>query len=70
MQVLAPDPVLVVLEESQPEIEILICELAYVEVIFISNLSYQLHCCTLPDKRCLSHGMLPLSRHDDVALFE
>ena len=24
----------------------------------------------LPDKRCLSHGMLPLSGHDDVALFE
>ena len=37
---------------------------------FISYLSYQLHCCTLPDKRCLSHGMLPLSGHDDVALFE
>ena len=35
---------------------------------FISYLSYQLHCCTLPDKRCLSHGMLPLSGHDDVAL--
>ena len=37
---------------------------------FISYLSYQLHCCALPDKRCLSHGMLPLSGHDDVALFE
>ena len=37
---------------------------------FISYLSYQLHCCTLPDKRCLSHGMLPLSGDDDVALFE
>ena len=24
---------------------------------FISYLSYQLHCCALPDKRCLSHGM-------------
>ena len=24
---------------------------------FISYLSYQLHCCILPDKRCLSHGM-------------
>ena len=36
---------------------------------FISYLSYQLHCCTLPDKRCLSHCMLPLSGHDDVALF-
>ena len=24
---------------------------------FISYLSYLLHCCTLPDKRCLSHGM-------------
>ena len=36
----------------------------------ISYLSYQLHCCALPDKRCLSHGMLPLSGHDDVALFE
>ena len=38
--------------------------------IFISYLSYQLYCCALPDKRCLSHGMLPLSGHDDVALFE
>ena len=38
--------------------------------VFIIYLSYQLHCCTLPDKRCLSHGMLPLSGHDDVALFE
>ena len=28
------------------------------------------HCCVLPDKRCLSHGMLPLSGHDDFALFE
>ena len=38
---------------------------------FISHLSYhQMHCCSLPDKRCLSHGMLPLSGHDDVALFE
>ena len=37
---------------------------------FISYLSYQLHYCALPDKRCLSHGMLPLSGHDDVALFE
>ena len=37
---------------------------------FISYLSYQLHCCALPDKCCLSHGMLPLSGHDDVALFE
>ena len=36
----------------------------------ISYLSYHLHCCALPDKRCLSHGMLPLSGHDDVALFE
>ena len=35
---------------------------------FISYLSYQLHCCALPDKRYLSHGMLPLSGHDDVAL--
>ena len=28
-------------------------------------------CCALPDtcKRYLSHGMLPLSGHDDVALF-
>ena len=40
------------------------------ESAFISYLSYQLHCCTLPDKHCLSHGMLPLSGHDDVALFE
>ena len=38
--------------------------------VIISYLSYQLHCCALPDKRCLSHGMLPLSGHDDVALFE
>ena len=37
---------------------------------FVSYLSYKLHCCALPDKRCLSHGMLPLSGHDDVALFE
>ena len=36
----------------------------------LSYLSYLLHCCALPDKRCLSHGMLPLSGHDDVALFE
>ena len=35
---------------------------------FISYRSYQLHCCSLPDKRCLSHGMLPLSGHDDVAI--
>ena len=35
-------------------------------ILFISYLSYQLHCCTLPDKRCLSHGMLPLSGHDDL----
>ena len=39
------------------------------------NAFYQLpliitHCCALPDKRCLSHGMLPLSGHDDVAHFE
>ena len=33
-------------------------------------LSYQLHCCAWPDKRCLPHGMLLLSGHDDVALFE
>ena len=33
-------------------------------LIFISYLSYQLHCSALPDKRCLSHGMLPLSGHD------
>ena len=25
--------------------------------LFISYLSHHLHCCTLPDKRCLSHGM-------------
>ena len=37
--------------------------------LIISYLSYQLYCCALPDKRCLSHGMLPLSVHDDVALF-
>ena len=37
---------------------------------FISYLSYQLYCCALPDKRCLFHGILPLSGHDDVALFE
>ena len=37
---------------------------------FINYLSYQLHYCALPDKRCLSHGMLPLSGHDDVALFK
>ena len=40
------------------------------ENIFISYISYQLHCCALPDKHCLSHGMLPLSGHDDVALIE
>ena len=49
---------------TQPDIK---CSIVF---IFISYLSYQLHCCTLPDKRCLSHGMLPLSGHDDVALFE
>ena len=37
---------------------------------FISNLSYLLHCCTLPDKRCLISGYVPLSGHDDIALFE
>ena len=26
-------------------------------ITFIIYLSYQLHCCMLPDKRCLSHGM-------------
>ena len=46
------------------------CCRVVVSVVFISYLSYQLHCCTLPDKRCLSHGMLPLSGHDDVALFK
>ena len=40
------------------------------ELYFISYLSYYLHCCALPDKRCLSHSMLPLSGHNDVALFE
>ena len=40
------------------------------DLIFISCLSYQLHCCALPDKCCLSYDMLPLSGHDDVALFE
>ena len=28
------------------------------------------HCCALPDKHCLSHGMLPLSGYDDIAFFE
>ena len=37
---------------------------------FISYLSYELHCWALPDKRCLSHSMLPLSGHNDIALFE
>ena len=23
----------------------------------ISYIAYKMHCCTLPDKRCLSHGM-------------
>ena len=42
-----------------------------IDIFFISYLSYQLHCCALPDKRCLSHGMLPLlSGHDDVSLFK
>ena len=40
---------------------------------FISYLSYKLHCCTLPDKRCLSHGiclyhvMMTLHFLNDVA---
>ena len=34
---------------------------------FISYLSYQLYCCTLPDKNGLSHGMSLY--HDDVARF-
>ena len=25
--------------------------------LFISYLSFYMHCCTLPDKRCLSHGL-------------
>ena len=44
------------------------CILSDPKYVIISYLSYQLHCCTLPDKRCISHGMLPLSGHDDVAL--
>ena len=28
-----------------------------IEITLISYLSYKLHCCTLPIKRCLSHGM-------------
>ena len=31
--------------------------LAQIKSIFISYLSTYLHCCTLPDKSCLSHGM-------------
>ena len=34
---------------------------------FISYLSYQLHCCTLPDKRCLSQVMITLHFLNDVA---
>ena len=47
-----------------------LCLNASCRLFLISYLSYQLHCCALPDKRCLSHGMLPLSGHDDVALFK
>ena len=28
-----------------------------VTLYFISKLAYKMRCCTLPDKRCLSHGM-------------
>ena len=44
------------------------------EIFFISYPSYSLHCCTLPDKRCLSHGkclyqvMMTLHFLNDVAI--
>ena len=37
---------------------------------FISHPLNYLNCFNLTYKRFLSHGMLPLSDHDDVALFE
>ena len=44
------------------------CRLVFsrVEAHIMRFLSYLLHCCTLPNKRCLSHCMCL----DDVALFE
>ena len=36
---------------------ILVLEIRGIQITFISYLSYSLHCGTLPDKRCLSHGM-------------
>ena len=38
-------------------------------VIFISQSNINCIISTWPNKRFLSHGMLPLSGHDDVALF-
>ena len=44
-----------------------------VKDVIISYLSYKLHCCTLPDKRCLSQGiclnqvMMTLHFLNDVA---
>ena len=34
-----------------------VCVYGVLLFFFISYLSYKLHCCTLPDKHCLSHGM-------------
>ena len=39
-----------------------------IEKAFYQLLLILTHCCALPDKRCLSHDMLPLSGHDDIAL--
>ena len=57
-------------ELSNCQNEMTLKSILWSHLLFISYLPYQQHCCALPDKRCLSHGMLPLSGHDDVALFE
>ena len=52
---------------KSPNWQVFIGSFGLNRLTFISYLSYQLYCCALPDKRCLSHGMLPLSGHDDMA---
>ena len=45
--------------ELQSSVLVEICKLIfnYTLISIISYLSYSLHCGTLPDKRCLSHGI-------------
>ena len=71
-------PVATAVVRSWPVIMLLLCVVVFVcfvllfvpGYIFISYLTYLLHYCTLPDKRCLSYSGVPLSGRDDVALFE